>query len=204
MEPRRGLRIGWTILVVSALYVGAVTAWIASGDRRVITVMELLTIWAALVLVQFMAEVHLGARDQERSRSLVALVLTAGMAVVTITNHFLYLTVLPRIFPGAELPSWLLLDGWPSITKGLECVAWALFLGLAMLFASGVSSSLGKGAMAWTLRISGVLTLAGLTGPVTGNMDLYLLSTVGYSVGLLVLSVELIAAFRGVRRPVAS
>jgi hypothetical protein len=201
MEPRRGLRIGWTILVVSVLYVGAVAVWIASGDRSVITIMELLTIWAAIVLVQFMVEVHLGARDRDKSRSLVALVLTAAMAVVTITNHFMYLTVLPRLFPGADLPEWLLLDGWPSITKGLECVAWALFLGLAMIYASGVPSSLGTGKIAWTLRISGVVTLAGLAGPVSGNMSLYMLSTVGYSVGLLVVSIELISAFRGAGRP---
>ena len=96
------------------------------------------------------------------------------------------------------MPAWLLLDGWPSITKGLECVAWALLLGLAMLFAATPARSLGTPAE-WTLRISGGFALAGLIGPAVGNMNLYLLSTAGYSVGFLLLAIEVIVHFRGRR-----
>jgi hypothetical protein len=61
-----------------------------------------------------------------------------------------------------------------------------------MLFASGALADVGSKLMSWTLRISGILTLAGLIGPVLGNMGYYIVSTIGYSVGFLVLSIEMI------------
>jgi hypothetical protein len=124
------------------------------------------------------------------------------MAAVTIPNHFLYLTVLPQLYPEATMPSWLLLDGWPSVTKGLECVAWGLLLGLAMLFAATPARGLGE-PVVWTLRLSGTLALAGLVGPATGTMNLYHLSTAGYSVGFLLVAVEVIVHFgpRRLREP---
>jgi len=42
------------------------------------------------------------------------------------------------------------------------------------------------------MRISGIMTLAGLVGPIIGNMNYYMLSTIGYSVGFLVFSIEMI------------
>lgn len=93
------------------------------------------------------------------------------------------------------MSTWLLLDGWPSITKGLECVSWGLLLGLAMLFAATPARSLGR-PVEWTLRVSGTFALAGLVGPATGNMNLYLLSTAGYSVGFLLLAIEVLVHFR--------
>ncbi|HWQ80598.1 MAG TPA: hypothetical protein VN381_17355 [Anaerovoracaceae bacterium] len=154
--------------------------------------MEILTVWAAFVIVQFMVELYKGCGENRKSQGMIALILTACMAVITIMNHFTYITVLNQIYKGKDMPSWLLLDGWPSVSKGLECVAWGFFLGLAMLFASGVLEDWGNKAITWTMRISGILTLAGLAGPIIGNMNYYMLSTIGYSVGFLVLSIEVI------------
>ncbi len=191
----RLLRLCWMLLVISLSYVIVTAAWIASANRSLLPIMELLTIWSAVVVLLFMVEIHRGAAVAHRSGSLAALLLTAAMAAVTISNHFLYLTVLPQLYPGTQMPAWLLLDGWPSITKGLECVAWGLLLGLSMLFAATAARSLGP-LVEWTLRISGVFALAGLVGPVTGNMNLYLVSTAGYSVGFLLLAVEVVVRLR--------
>lgn len=183
------------LLSLTLVYVIVTAAWVATGNRSLLPVLEILTIWSAVALVLFMVEIHRGAAEVHRSGSLTALLLTGAMAVVTISNHFWYLTVLPQLYGDAEMPSWLLLDGWPSIPMGLECVAWGVFLGLAMLFAATPAGSLG-GPVAWTLRVSGVLTLAGLVGPVTGRMGFYHLSTAGYSVGFLLLSIEVIQRAR--------
>lgn len=180
------------MLIISGLYVISTTGWILTENRNIITIMELLTVWAAIVIVQFMIELYRGADGKQISQSLIALVLSACMAAVTTLNHFLYLTVIRQIYLDTKMPTWLLLDGWPSVTKGLECVAWGFFLGLSMLFASCALHALGSKTIVWTMRISGMLTLAGLAGPITGNMNFYLLSTIGYSVGFLVLSVELL------------
>lgn len=109
-------------------------------------------------------------------------------------NHFLYLTVLAKLFPGAQMPDWPLLDSWPSITKGPDHVR---LLGLAMLFAT--PARFPGTPVERTLRISGTFALAGLVGPAVGNMNLYLLSTAGYSVGFLFLAIEVIVHFRGRR-----
>ena len=194
----RLLWISWMLLSISLAYVVVTTAWIASENRSLLPIMELLTIWSAVTVVLFMVEIHRGAAESHRSGSLTALLLTGAMAAVTISNHFLYLTVLPQLYGGTQIPSWLLLDGWPSITKGLECVAWGLLLGLAMLFAATPARSLGI-PVEWTLRISGTFALAGLVGPAVGNMNLYILSTAGYSVGFLILAFEVIVHFRGRR-----
>ena len=195
----RLLRISWMLLFISLSYVVVTTAWITTENRSLLPIMELLTIWSAVVILLLMVEIHRGAAHEHRSGSLTALLLTAGMAAVTISNHFLYLTVLPQLYPEASMPPWLLLDGWPSITKGLECVAWGLLLGLAMLFAATPARPLGA-HFTWTMRISGGFALAGLVGPATGNMNLYILSTAGYSVGFLLLALELVVHFRSRRR----
>ena len=191
----RILRNSWMLLFISLSYVMVTAGWIASENRSLLPIMELLTIWSAVAVLLLMVEIHRGAADAHRSGSLTALLLTAAMAAVTMSNHFLYLTVLPQLYPGTTMPAWLLLDGWPSITKGLECVAWALLLGLAMVFAATPARPLGR-PVEWTLRISGGFALVGLIGPVTGNMNLYLLSTAGYSLGFLLLAIEVIVHFR--------
>jgi hypothetical protein len=182
-------------MLISGLYVVSTSGWILTGNRKIITIMEGLTVWAAIVIIQFMAELYHGSKENSKDKGLLALIFSVCMAVITIANHFIYITVLNQVYTGGTMPSWLLLDGWPSISKGLECVSWGFFLGLAMLFASKVLEDWGSRAITWTMRISGILTLAGLIGPITGNMSFYLLSTIGYSIGFLIISIEIVMFF---------
>jgi hypothetical protein len=191
-DGRRTKNIAYLILLISGLYIVAVTEWMLTANRMILPAMEILTVGAAVAITRLMVEFYRASGAEQKSRSLLALILTACMATVTITNHFLYLTVLTPMFGVNAMPSWLLLDGWPSLTKGLECVAWGFFLGLALLFAAAGTENWGSKAIPWTLRVSGVMTLAGLTGPLTGNMQYYILATIGYSAGFLVLAIELI------------
>ena len=195
IDVKRFKIIAYTILLISGLYVVSTSGWILSGNRSIITVMEILTACAAYVIIQFMIVLYKGCGEDKKSQGMTALILSVCMAVITIMNHFIYITVLNQIYKEKSMPYWLLLDGWPSISKGLECVAWGLFLGLAMLFASRVLEDWESKVITLTMRISGILTLAGLVGPIIGDMKYYLLSTIGYSVGFLAISIEMIVYF---------
>ena len=184
--------IAYTLLIITCLYVPVTIAWIFTENTNILPIMEIITVWSAIVIIQFMVEIYRGSSANKKSHSLIALVLSACMATGTIINHFIYLTVLSQIFSVKEMPSWLLLYGWPSVTKGLECVSWGFFLGIAMLFASSALEDLGNKVITWTMRISGIMTVAGLIGPIVGNIYYYTLSTIGYSVGFLVFSIEMI------------
>ncbi len=187
--------LAYVLLIISALYVIATSGWIITSNRSIITVMELLTVWAAIVIVQFMLELYRSSSENSKSQGLAALLYAVCMAVVTISNHFIYITVLTQLYQKDNMPDYLLLDGWPSISKGLECVSWGFFLGISMLYASAVFREWESKALVWIMRIFGILTLAGLMGPVLNNMNFYMLSTIGYSLGFLVISIELLVYF---------
>ena len=192
INVKKTKNIAYTLLIITGLYVPVTIAWIITENTSILPFMEIITVWSAIVIIQFMVEIYRGSSANKKSHSLIALVLSACMATGTIINHFIYLTVLSQIFSVKEMPSWLLLYGWPSVTKGLECVSWGFFLGIAMLFASSALDDLGNKVITWTMRISGIMTVAGLIGPIVGNIYYYTLSTIGYSVGFLVFSIEMI------------
>jgi hypothetical protein len=196
IDFRKFRMTAYALMLISGLYVVFTVAWILSGNRTIITIMEILTVGAALTIIQFMEYLYHSSSENKKSEGLLALIFSVCMAAVTIMNHFIYITVLNQIYIGKDMPSWLLLDGWPSISKGLECVSWGCFLGLAMLFASSVLEEWGSKVITWTMRIGGILALAGLAGPITGNMNYYLLSTIGYSAGFLIISIEMAVCFR--------
>ena len=195
INVKRTKNIAYTLLIITFLYVPITIAWIITENTSILPFMEIITVWSAIVIIQFMVEIYRGSSANKKSHSLIALILSGCMATGTIINHFIYLTVLSQIFSVKEMPSWLLLYGWPSVTKGLECVSWGFFLGMAMLFASSALEDLGNKVITWTMRISGIMCLTGLVGPIIGNMNYYMISTVGYSVGFLVFSIEIILYF---------
>lgn len=77
---------------------------------------------------------------------------------------------------------WLLSFEWPSVPYVLDVIAWDLFFGLAMLCAAPlVGGTRFAAAIRVTLAMSGVLALAGLVGPVTGDMRLRAIGIIGYA-----------------------
>lgn len=125
--------IAYTLLIITCLYVPVTIAWILTENTKILPIMEIITVWSAIVIIQFMVEIYRGSSENKKSHSLIALVLSSCMATGTIINHFIYFTVLCQIFSVKEMPSWLLLYGWPSVTKGLECVSWG-FSWLSSIF----------------------------------------------------------------------
>jgi uncharacterized membrane protein YozB (DUF420 family) len=78
MNRARVLRVSQVILLLSGLYVVAASAWIWSGNRVIIPVMEVLTICAAVAILLLMVEVHRGASEAHRSASLTAVTKPTG------------------------------------------------------------------------------------------------------------------------------
>src|SRR5215217_6207249 len=82
---------------------------------------------------------------------------------------------------------------WPSVVYALDILAWDLFFPLSVLFAAPVFRGSRLAAWIRVLMIaSGVLSLAGLSGVVAGDMQLRNIGIVGY-VGVFLVVATLLA-----------
>lgn len=155
----------------------------------ILAVMEALTLLSALAMVILMAAIHDRAPAHRRIHGVIALSFTVLFAGITCAVHFVELTAVRQAASGGIV--------WPSPEYAAELLAWDLFLGLALLFAAplfddrGVERSVRRG-----LLISGGLCVAGIVGPVVGNMRLQLVGVLGYAVALPVTCFMLAGLFR--------
>jgi hypothetical protein len=120
----------------------------------------------APIMVTLMVAVHACAPPRARGFSLTALGWMLVVASLTMTVHFIELTVVRRIEPGA-VPGFPRLFGfeWPSLLYAIDIAAWDPFLGLSLLFAPPVFANQRHAAARRGLLLSGSLCLAGLLGP---------------------------------------
>ena len=154
--------------------------------------MEVLTLLSAPPMVVLMATIHDYASVNRKIYGVIALAFTILFTGMTSAVHFVELTV------GRQLGS----SGfvWPSPVYAVELLAWDLFLGLALLFAAPVFDGGGPARrVRRSLLISGVLCVAGVVGPMVGNMRLQLVGVLGYAGGLPVVCFMLARLFRSDR-----
>jgi len=116
------------------------------------------------------------------------------LAGVTSVVHFCVLTLSRQPeFAGRPWESLVFPFAWPSVVYALDILAWDVFFPLSVLFAAPVFR--GSRLTAW-IRVlmitSGVLSLAGLSGVVAGDMQLRNIGIVGY-VGVFLVVVALLA-----------
>jgi hypothetical protein len=72
---------------------------------------------------------------------------------------------------------------WPSLIYAVELLAWHLFLGLSLVFVSFAFVGRGRqAAVRIGLTASGLLCLAGLIGPVVGDLNWRFIGVLGYGV----------------------
>ncbi len=117
-----------------------------------------------------------------RLSALMALVWMSVMAALTVTVHFVQLTVGRQIDPAA-MSDYRFIFGWtwPSLLYAVELVAWHLFFGLALLFAAPAFRGGGAAAAARAgLLAAGALCLVGLIGPALGNLNWRMIGVAGY------------------------
>src|SRR5215208_2570210 len=158
------------------------------------TILEVLIIIMMPAMVVLMVAVHAWAPMAAKALSLISVVFMGLLAGVMCIVHFCVLTLSRQ--PEYTEQSWLplvLSFEWPSVVYALDILAWDLFFPLSMLFAALVFQ--GSRLAAWIrvlMIVSGVLSLAGLSGVVAGDMQLRNIGIVGY-VGVFLVVVALLA-----------
>jgi hypothetical protein len=186
------------LLVAYAVTLGVGLASLESPQQPIgdpmFTILEVLIIVMMPAMVALMAAVHAWAPMQAKTLTLTSLVFMGLLAGVTSVVHFCVLTLsrqpefteqpwLPLVFPFA----------WPSVVYALDILAWDVFFPLSMLFAAPAIRGTRLATWVRVLMIaSGVLSLAGLSGVVTGNMQLRNIGIVGY-VGVFLFVAALLA-----------
>jgi hypothetical protein len=160
------------------------------------TILEILIITMMPAMVALMVAVHSWAPMHTKTLSLTSLIFMSLLAGVTCSLHFCILTLSRQ--PEFAGQSWLPLVfsfEWPSVAYALDIVGWDVFFALSMLFAAPVFSGSRLAAWIRVLMIaSGVLSLAGLSGVVVGDMEVRNIGIVGY-VGVFLVVAALLTVF---------
>ena len=196
-----GIVSGGGTALVTAAYAGVLAAGLLSlpsPDQPIggpyFLLMEVLILLLMPLLVALMAAVHAWAPPEVRIYGHLALVFMALVAGLTSAIHFVLLTVGRHpAFAGLPWTRPVLSFEWPSLAYALDILAWDVFFPIAALFAAAVFR---EGRLQRWIRglliASGVLSLAGLSGVVTGDMQLRNIGIVGY-VGVFPIAALLIA-----------
>jgi uncharacterized membrane protein len=188
------------LAVVGVAYLGVVAVGVSEAgfDAPIVdptlAIMEVLTLLSASLVVVLMAAIHETAERERRIFGGMALVFSGIMAGLTSAVHFVALTAGRQTdFTALE---------WPSPLYAVELLAWDVFLGLSLLCAACVFVGPGVRAYArWSLVAAGGLSLAGVIGPVVGDMALQRVGILGYGLGLPVAALVLARFFSGMRTP---
>ena len=147
-----------------------------------LAMLEVLIVVMMPAMVGLMVAVHAWAPARSKVFSLAAVVFMGLLAVVTSSVHFAILT-LSRQAAFRSQP-WLplvLSFKWPSVAYALDILAWDFFFAVSLLFAAAVfSGSRLALAIRALMIISALLALAGLSGVVTGDMQLRNIGIAGY------------------------
>lgn len=199
---RLGLMSAALVAVLLLAYAAALAAGFASLDSSDapigdpwFTVLEVLILVMMVPMVSVMVAVHAWAPPRLRVLSFAAVVFMALVAATTCALHAAIL-VLGRLPDHEEFEPVrrLLAFQWPSLAYAVDILAWDLFFPVSLLFASGVFG--GDRLARWvraSMIVAALFALAGLAGPVTGDMALRNLGIVGY-VGVFFVVVLLLGA----------
>jgi hypothetical protein len=167
----------------------------AIGDPM-FSILEILIILMMPAMVGLMIAVHAWTPTHLKTLSLAAVLFMALLAGITCCIHFVVFTLSrqPAFTSQAWLPLFFSFQ-WPSVAYALDILGWDVFFPLSMLFAAAVFSGNRLAiSIRWSMIVSGVLALAGLTGVAFGDMQLRDIGIVGY-VGVFLIVAVLLALF---------
>jgi hypothetical protein len=203
--PRQTLRLGmWTAWTLFALYLAYETSLFAGGVVQgvpkdpFLAIAEVFDIVGALLQVILIATIHECAPRRTKSQTLLALGWMLVMAGLTISVHFVMLTV-GRQIDAATFTGYTRVFGWewPSLLYAVELAAWHLFFGLSLLFAASAFRGRGRQALVRVgLRVTGVLCIVGLVGPAVGNLNWRMIGVFGYGVVFPLVCIPIALVFR--------
>jgi hypothetical protein len=147
------------------------------------SILEVLIILTMPLIVALMVAVHSWAPAEAKVFSLMAVIFVSLLAGLTSSVHFVILTMSRQpAFAGFSWMPLFLSFTWPSVPYALDILAWDVFFALAVLFAAPVFSGNRLATSIRRLMIaSGVLSLAGLSGVIVGDMQLRNIGILGYA-----------------------
>jgi len=198
---RFGIFSGAATVILVVVYAATLTVGLASLEspqepigQPMITILEILIISMMPAMVALMVAVHAWAPVHAKTLTLTSLVFMGLLAGVTCSLHFMILTLSHQPeFSGQPWQPLVFSFNWPSVAYALDIVGWDVFFALSMLFAApAFSGSRLATWIRWLMVASGVLSLAGLSGVVVGNMQVRNIGIVGY-VGVFLVVAALLA-----------
>jgi hypothetical protein len=209
---RETLRLGmWSAWTLAGFYLAYIAALLAGGVAQgvptdpYLALAEGLIILAAPLQVVLAAVVYQCAPQHARAATLVGLGWMMVMAGLTMTVHFVELTV-ARAVNTTAIPGFERLFGWewPSLLYAIELMAWHMFLGLSLLFMAQAFPGRGTEVMVRVgLRTAGALCIAGLAGPLLGNLDWRMIGVFGYGAMFPAVCILMGTVFRSAARSAA-
>lgn len=176
---------GWSVFVLGLAYllttvVGLFTIK-SPGDpigQPYFIIMESLILLIAPLMAIGMAGIHYYGGARNKVWGLAATGCMFIMAAITSCVHFVILFLGNNI---SDKYQRMFSFRWPSVVYVLDIVAWDWFFPLAMFFAAPLYSG---GRLENTIRglmiTAGLLSLTGLLGMPTGNMQLRNIGIIGY------------------------
>lgn len=181
----------WLVFIMGLIYAVITLSGFLSLDspdepigHPYFCIMEVLILIISPVMAISMAAIHYCNESDTRIYSFIAVCLMFIMAAITSCVHTLILTV-GDSQQFRELPEYNLLFSfrWPSIAYALDVLAWDWFYGLSIIFGAIQFRQQGlEKTIKVIMMISGILSLIGLGGLPTGNMQIRNIGIIGYAI----------------------
>lgn len=183
-------RLGqWTAWGVVAMYVIYLAAVALSGVVMGTAprdpswmVAEVVTVIGAPIQVVLFALIFQYALVRAKLYGLLAFGFIVVWAALTMCVHFIELTLVRRIDLASSPAFTSIFDlAHPSLLLSIELLAWHLFFGLSLVFAAFAFIGRGKERFVRIgLMVGGLLSIAGLSGPILDKAALRILGVIGY------------------------
>jgi hypothetical protein len=151
-----------------------------------LSILETLLLMVNPALVVLFAAIHTYAPADKKTCSLAAFGFVLLLVVLTGFVHFIQLVVLRRTASEtvAEVFKFYPTDGRLTAMFAADMLAWDFFFGFALLFAAPVfKGDRLKDVIRLGLIVCGLLCLAGVAFPVSGDARLQLPAILGYAFG---------------------
>lgn len=206
-----------TVVILAAAYITTGAIWLLSNtvaDRTVglqpsepyLSILETLLLMVNPALVVLFAAIHTYAPADKKTCSLAAFGFVLLLVVLTGFVHFIQLVVLRRTASEtvAEVFKFYPTDGRLTAMFAADMLAWDFFFGFALLFAAPVfKGDRLKDVIRLGLIVCGLLCLAGVAFPVSGDARLQLPAILGYAFGFPFVCLLLVKLFARSAEPVS-
>jgi len=210
IDRRMGKWSAIAIVLIAIAYILTGLTWVVFNSNRASTlglqptepflsILEALILLLTPAIVIVFAAIHAYAPTDRKACSRAAFGFALLLAGITGVVHFVQLTAVRRAPNELIRQTFALYDATGRLTPVLaaDLVAWDFFFGFALLFAATIfRGDRLQNVVRVGLLAGGVLCLAGLAGPVSGNFRLQYPAIAGYAFVFPVSCLLLVCLFK--------